>query len=128
MYFMLFLIDYDRAQGTIVTLRTFLNNESRAAQSALLDIELDHHRSGIKREVVLLDAESEGALRRTHGRYFMNALELVKSFDSLFRERSRALVRMKTELLRYSSGSRVSNHKVLKGGRCTEAERSSDSD
>jgi hypothetical protein len=80
---MMFLIDYDRAKGTVVALKTFVNSESSAAYSALLEIELENYRKGIEREVVLLDAENEEALRRTHGRYFMSPLELMKSFDSL---------------------------------------------
>lgn len=75
---MFFLIDYDRAQGKIISLKTFLESESKVAQADRLSVELDHVRNGIRREVVLLDAKSEEALRRTHRRYFETLSELVE--------------------------------------------------
>jgi hypothetical protein len=42
-------------------------------------MELDLNSQGVEREVVLLEAETEEALRRTHRRYFENLAELVTS-------------------------------------------------
>ncbi|MEJ7811727.1 MAG: hypothetical protein WKG32_15045 [Gemmatimonadaceae bacterium] len=67
---MLFLIEYDRRRGRIVTLRTFEATERADAANARLDLELELNRSGTEREVVLLEAATESALRRTHRRYF----------------------------------------------------------
>ena len=67
---MLYLIEYDRSRGEIVSLRSFRNADRTAAQEARLTLELALNRQGIEREVVLLEARSEDALRRTHRRYF----------------------------------------------------------
>lgn len=74
---MLFLIEYNRNKGEIVTFRGFGDEESRSAEQARLEMELDLNRRGIQREVVLLEAENEEALRRTHRRYFEDLAQLV---------------------------------------------------
>jgi hypothetical protein len=74
---MLFLIEYDRTRGEIVTLRGFDDGESKSAQKARLEMELDLNRRGVEREVVILEAENEEALRRTHRRYFEDLAQLV---------------------------------------------------
>ena len=67
---MWFLLDYDRQRGQIVTLRSFLKSAREEAEQARLDLELQLRRENIEREVVLLEAENETALRKTHQRYF----------------------------------------------------------
>jgi hypothetical protein len=42
-------------------------------------IELDLNKRGVDHEVVLLEAASEEALRRTHRRYFEDPGQIVKS-------------------------------------------------
>jgi hypothetical protein len=74
---MLFLINYDRASGNLITFRKFADTERESAENARLEMELDLNRQGVEREVVLLEAETEEALRRTHRRYFENLSELV---------------------------------------------------
>lgn len=74
---MLFLIEYDRSKGEIVTFREFSNSESGSAEQARLDMELELNRRDVEREVVLLEAENEEALRRTHRRYFEDLAQLV---------------------------------------------------
>ena len=74
---MWFLIEYDRNKGEIVTFKTFEDNKSVVAANARLELELGLNRTGIKHEVVLLEAENEAALRRTHRRYFESLTELV---------------------------------------------------
>jgi len=74
---MLFLIEYARDQGQIISFKAFHDEDSILAKNERLDLELDLNRRGVEREVVLLDAENEAALRRTHRRYFENLMELV---------------------------------------------------
>jgi hypothetical protein len=50
------------------------------AEDLRLDLELDLNRRGIDHEVVLLEAASEAALRRTHRRYFETPSQIVESF------------------------------------------------
>ena len=75
---MVFLIEYDQHKGTLVDLRRFDDAERRNAEVLRLDLELDLNRRGVEHEVVLLEAESESALRRTHRRYFETLRELLK--------------------------------------------------
>lgn len=74
---MLFLIEYDRRQGEVVTFKKFSDNDSKRAKNARLELELDLNRRGVQREVVLFQATDEAALRRTHRRYFENLTELA---------------------------------------------------
>lgn len=76
---MIFLIEYSRPEGRIVTLRQFVDSERAKAQDERLDIELALNRSGAEHEVVLLEAADEDALRRTHQRYFDDLAEILKS-------------------------------------------------
>ncbi len=76
---MIFLIEYNRPQGRIVTFQRFQDSERLKAQKSRLDRELDLNRRGVNHEVVLLEAASEAALRRTHRRYFEDASQIVKS-------------------------------------------------
>ena len=76
---MIFLIEYDRASGRIVSLRTFQDSAKAEAEKVRLDLEIELNRQGVEREVVALDAASEEALRRTHRRYFEDLSELVKA-------------------------------------------------
>ncbi|HEX3357047.1 MAG TPA: hypothetical protein VHS31_08760 [Tepidisphaeraceae bacterium] len=64
------MIDYDPRAGQIVEMNTFADTERDSAHHARLERELDLHRKGINREVVLLQAADEKAIRRTHRRYF----------------------------------------------------------
>jgi len=76
---MLFLIEYDRNQGGVVTIQEFDEAERENAENVRLEMELKLNRLGVPREVVLLEAASENALRRTHRRYFENLSELMTS-------------------------------------------------
>ena len=81
---MIFLIEYNRSEGRIVTFRNFENAQQREAQDMRLEIELDMSRKGIDHEVVLFDAESEEALRRTHRRYFETLRQMVENSSMLW--------------------------------------------
>lgn len=79
---MLFLIEYDRPRGTVVSFRKFDESERKLAQETRLDLELSLNQQGIQHEVVILDAPSEEALRHTHGRYFKDVAELVRELTA----------------------------------------------
>jgi hypothetical protein len=79
---MLFLIEYDRPSGTLVQFRKFEDTERQAAQNARLELELKLNREDLQREVVILEAPSEEAVQRTHGRYFKELPELVKELEA----------------------------------------------
>ena len=76
---MIFLIEYDRNRGEIINLKKFEDSARQNADDARLELELELNRLGTEREVVLLEAATEEALRRTHRRYFENLSDLVNS-------------------------------------------------
>jgi hypothetical protein len=76
---MIFLIEYDRDSGKMVTFRTFDDSERKVAENSRLELELDLNRRGVEHEVVILEAASEDAVRRTHRRYFETLEELLKA-------------------------------------------------
>jgi hypothetical protein len=66
----IFLIDYDRTRGELSSIETFEDSERAVAENQRMEREITLHNKGLKREIVLLQAASEDALRETHGRYF----------------------------------------------------------
>lgn len=76
---MIFLIQYDRQRGRIVTLKAFEDSERLKAEDSRLELEVLLNRRGIPHEVILLEAKTEQALRRTHRRYFEDLSELMGS-------------------------------------------------
>ncbi|HEY0348652.1 MAG TPA: hypothetical protein VGC60_10915 [Pyrinomonadaceae bacterium] len=74
---MIFLIQYDRHKGRLVSMESFADSERTKAQETLLTLELELNQNGNDKEVVLLEAESEDAIRRTHRRYFEDLTELT---------------------------------------------------
>jgi hypothetical protein len=76
---MIFLIEYDRSAGSAAQITAFADRQRELAENLRLDLELRLHRQGIQREVVLLEAASEDALRITHRRYFETLVELARS-------------------------------------------------
>jgi hypothetical protein len=75
----IFLIEYNRPEGRLVTFREFADSQRLEAADARLELELDLNRKGIDHEVVLLEADSEAALHRTHKRYFADLAEILRS-------------------------------------------------
>lgn len=67
---MLYLIEYNREQGQLVRLDAFPTSRRTDLENARLDLELALNAAGVSHEVVILEAASEDALRRTHRRYF----------------------------------------------------------
>ncbi len=76
---MIFLIEYNRTQGRIVTIRQFDDEQRREAEDSRLDIELALNRKGVNHEVVLLEAASKDALYLTHQRYFSDLRQILKA-------------------------------------------------
>jgi hypothetical protein len=76
---MIFLIEYNSAKSLIVTFDKFEERDREKAEDKRLTIELDLHRRGIQHEVVLLEAENDEILHRTHRRYFESANQIVIS-------------------------------------------------
>ena len=74
---MIFLIEYNRSEGNIVTFRSFDDSQRQEAENSRLEIELDRNRKVVDHEVVLLEAENEEALRLTHRRYFENLRQIL---------------------------------------------------
>jgi hypothetical protein len=72
---MIFLIEYARDEGRIVTIKSFSDREE--AEQSRLELELSLNSKDDEREVVLLEATNEEALRRTHRRYFESLSELT---------------------------------------------------
>lgn len=75
---MIFLIEYNRREGRLVTFKVFAESERSKAEELRFEIELDLSRKKIDHEVVLLQAASEAALRRTHGRYFYDLRQILE--------------------------------------------------
>jgi hypothetical protein len=76
---MIFLIQYDRSEGKIVTFDRFDDSQRSNAEDSRLQMELDLNRTGVDHEVVLLEALSEDALRRTHRRYFQDLRQILEN-------------------------------------------------
>ncbi|HEX6018958.1 MAG TPA: hypothetical protein VFZ28_12745 [Burkholderiaceae bacterium] len=74
---MQFLVEYDRRKGQLVRLRRYDVDQAEHAQDDRLEAELAHFASQEHIEVVLLEADAEEALRRTHRRYFEELRELA---------------------------------------------------
>jgi len=72
---MIFLISYDRRLGQISALRAFDDAERQQAEQARLDLDLSNVQ-GLS-EVVLLEAETEENLRKTHRRYFESVSDIL---------------------------------------------------
>src|SRR5260370_27040618 len=79
---MIFLIEYNRGEGRLVRIERFNDSDREIAQESCLNLELALNSRGIENEVVLLEAASEEAVRRTHRRYFEDLSELTKALAS----------------------------------------------
>jgi len=76
---MIFLIEYDREQGKLVNFSSFKDEEATVAKDQRLAREMWLNKMGLEREVVLLEARNEDALKRTHRRYFEDLKELLQT-------------------------------------------------
>lgn len=78
---MIFLIRYDRRVGKVVEIKEFIDQDRQVAAKLRLDMELNLAKQGVEHEVILLEADSKAALRKTHNRYFANVDELTETGD-----------------------------------------------
>ena len=76
---MIFLVEYSRGEGRLVSLTQFADSDRLRAERARLELELRLHRESVDHEVVLLEAAAEQALRKTHRRYFERIDQLVET-------------------------------------------------
>jgi len=75
----IFLLEYDRARGKLLSLRAFGSEERPVAQDAKLELELQRNKDRTEAEVVLLDADSEEDLRKGYRRYFEDMPTLLQT-------------------------------------------------
>ena len=94
----LFLIVYDRDAGKLVQLREFDASQRDAASRARLNLELG---ATPNEEILILEAESQSQLRRTHARYFG---------DDAVNDLARAEASRLAELQRTSNASTSVSH------------------
>lgn len=78
---MLFLIHYNRSQGSLVSIQEFSEKDMAGASSAKMELEISLLGNGFGHEVVLLEADSREALRKTHRRYFDTLQEMGTRSD-----------------------------------------------
>lgn len=76
---MIFLIDYDRSRGELSSIEAYEDSERNLAENQRLQRELELHRKGVQREIVLLQALNEDALKQTHRRYFADIATLAEN-------------------------------------------------
>ncbi len=76
---MIFLIDYERKTGRLLQFKRFTDDQRAQAQRERLEIELSLGETRGSREVVLLEADREETLHRTHRRYFESTRTIVES-------------------------------------------------
>lgn len=75
---MIFLVHYDRKKSTLVDFLTYADEQRQEAERARLDRELAQLREPGEFEIILLEADSEQAVRHTHRRYFETLEELLR--------------------------------------------------
>jgi hypothetical protein len=81
---LIYLIEYNRPKGRLVTFKAFDPSARIYADNARHEMELGLNRKGVHHEVVILEAANENALRRTHRRYFEDVPQIVKSLAEAF--------------------------------------------
>lgn len=80
---MLFLIEYDRLRGEIVSLSTYADDQRKLVDEARLQLELKLCREGTKKEVVVMEAADQEALQKTHARFFKSAQALLPTASGI---------------------------------------------
>ncbi len=67
---MIFIIEYDPPANNLLSLQKFPDAELREARDILHQMELNVFRNKLRHEVVMLEAEDEATIRRSHAHYF----------------------------------------------------------
>lgn len=81
---MIFLLDYERASGVLISIREFDDAMRAAAEQSRLDLELSNLQRSATHEVILLEAATKADLKKTHRRYFENLGDLTAGHNSVF--------------------------------------------
>jgi hypothetical protein len=84
---MIFLIQYDRRTSKPVFMQRYEDSNRLRAQNDRIELEVEANKQGLAHEIVLLEADSEVTIRKTHARYF----ERVDSQETLERLLQEAL-------------------------------------
>jgi hypothetical protein len=79
-----YLLVYDRARGELLVEREFSDRAAALKERFRLERQHMDHKDI---EIVVLGADSAEAIRRTHGRYFRTAAELIRDLADAFPER-----------------------------------------
>jgi hypothetical protein len=79
----IFLLIYDRDIRKLLLTEEFTQEQRPLAMRARRDAEIAAIREGRKQEIVILEAESLDALKRTHGSYFYTIQELTEKLRDL---------------------------------------------
>jgi hypothetical protein len=79
-----YLLVYDRPRGQLLEEREF--SDSGAALKERFRLEREHM-TNKDIEIVVLEADSAEAIRRSHARYFRTAGDLMRDLAGLFPER-----------------------------------------
>ncbi len=76
-----FLVVYDRSSGASTVRRTFSSQDRPHAMQLRFELE-DEFRNDPNIEIVVLGADSQDSLMRTHSRYFKSAQEMILEVNS----------------------------------------------
>lgn len=75
---MIFLVHYDRKKSSLIDFLAYADEQRQEAERARLDRELAQLREPGEFEIILLEADSEQAVRHTHRRYFETLEQLLR--------------------------------------------------
>ena len=82
---MIYLIQYDRSQGQLLSLEAFSAAGKQLAAEARLRMETLNLALNQAYEVVLIEAKNEDELRKTHRRYFETLDQLINGSPAAVR-------------------------------------------
>lgn len=76
---MIFLVEYKRTSNDPAKLTEFANDRIEEAQNKRLELELAALARGEDVEIVLLEAQNQAAIRKTHRRYFESLEQFIRA-------------------------------------------------
>lgn len=83
---MIFLIDFDRDRTDLRILEAYPEQDRLIAEAHRLEIELAMDWKTAPREVVIIQAEDEAALRKGYGRYFKKEGRPDEAYEKALRQ------------------------------------------
>ncbi len=74
---MIYYIEYSRERQELISLLSYPEADRALVQAHALKREIEESRlpGGLKLEIVMLEADSESTIRKTHSRYFGSQLD-----------------------------------------------------